>query len=153
MKKLFIILLAFSASFSIQAQDETKFKEVFGKYAARDDAFSLSLNKKMLDAIDMDFDFKDQIKHISGDILQIKFIVFGEEEEGAKLIQSFSKEVYALGFKRIPFDIEDTELQVFKMYGNKEGDYFKNIHLFVLDKNFRAYFISINGKLKIKNEA
>lgn len=153
MKNLLIIVLAFSASFSAQAQDETKFKEVFGKYAARDDAFSLSLNKKMLDAIDMDFDFKDQIKHVSGDIHQIKFIVFGEKEEGSKVIKSFSKEVYSLGFKRIPFDVEDNDLQIFKMYGNKENGYFTNIHLFILDKNFKAYFISINGKLKIKNEA
>ena len=153
MKKIIVSILSIITCFSIQAQDESKFNEVFGKYSTRDDAFSLSLNKKMLDALDMDFDFEDQIKNINGDILQIKFIVFGEEEEGSKLIQSFSKEVYALGFKRIPFDFKDTDLQIFKMYGNKEGEYFKNIHLFVLDKNNRAYFISVNGKLKIKNEA
>tara|TARA_R110002072_G_scaffold195571_1_gene352913 strand:+ start:233 stop:694 length:462 start_codon:yes stop_codon:yes gene_type:complete len=153
MKKLLTVFIALTFSLGSYAQDEAKFKEVFSKYASRDDAFSLTLNKKMLDAIDMDFDFEDQIKHVSGDIHQIRFIVFGEEEEGASLIRSFSKEVYALGFKRIPFEFEDSDLQVFKMYGNKEGGYFTNIHLFVLDENFRAYFISIKGKLKIKNQA
>ena len=153
MKKLFLLVMVLGTVLPASAQGRKSFQEIFSKYANRKDAFSLTLNKQLLNSVDVDFDFEDHIKNVSGDIDQIRFIMFGEYDDGEQIVRSFSKDLRKLGFPRIPVEVDDTDLKLLKIYGKKKNGYYRKVHMLVLDDDYRAFFISIKGKLKVKYEA
>lgn len=153
MNKLFTIILTLGMVLPVSSQSQKSFKEIFSKYANRKDAFSLTLNKEMLNSVDLDIDFEDHMRNVSGDIHQIKFIMFGEHDEGRKIVKSFSKDLRQAGFPRIPMEVEDSDLKLIKIYGKKKKGFYRVVHILVLDEDHRAFFISIRGKLKVKYEA
>jgi hypothetical protein len=157
MKKIIAFLAILATSGGAMAQNKTELNEAFGHFANRKDAFSLTLNKKMMDAVDLDFDWKEEVKHVSGDIHQLKFIVFSEEDSGMMIAKKFSSEITKAGYPKINLDLEDeeidTDIKYFKIFGKKINGAYEDVHVLTVDSHNRAYFFSINGKLKIKNAA
>lgn len=153
MNKLLTFLILLATSLGSIAQDTEYFNEVFNRFANRKDAFSISLNKNMIDAVDLDFDWKREIKHVSGDIMKLKLIVFDEDDNGMGIVKSFSSQILNAGYPELDVDIEeDREIKYLKIFGKKVNGFYRDIHVLVLDDDDRAYFFSVNGKLKIKTE-
>ena len=155
MNKLLTFLAFLAATTSSIAQDKEAFLDSYNDYANRKDAFALTINKQMMDAVDLDIDWKEQMKHISGDIHQLRFIVFGEDDNGTKIVQSFASRILKAGYPelRVDLDEDEDEIRYFKVFGKKMNGYYKDVHILMQDDDGRAYFFSINGKLKVKNQA
>ena len=158
MKKCGFLTLTMAAlligSTHVYAQNKTGFTEVFEKYAHRKDALSFTFNKTLLDAVDMDFDWKDKVKSVKGDVHQVRFIAFDREDEGDKILKRLDQEIRSLGYPLIPYQPGEVKnAEQFKLYGKKENQYYRQVHLLVRDDEGGVYLISLDGKLKVVNEA
>ncbi|MGB0177809.1 MAG: DUF4252 domain-containing protein [Owenweeksia sp.] len=159
MKKLILIstlctmflLVAITTAFG---QDKAGFVRVFEEYAQRDNTISFTFSKEMLDAVDIDLEWEEKIQNISGDIYQVKFIAFDRLDENDKIISRLDGEIRKLGYPVIPYKPDHTDdIREFRLYGKKDNDHYRQVHLLVKDGDGRAYLISVDGKLKVIREA
>ncbi len=149
---LILLALALGCISHAGAQNQEKVDNLYRKYSSGDGVFAMSLNHDMLDAIDLDFDWQDQMKNVSGDIHHLKFIAFSEESSPLVKIKTLSSEISRTGIKTIPLpaDADVDDLQDIKIYGERTGGYYENVYmLLVTDDGRNGIFLAINGKMKI----
>ncbi len=137
------------------AQDRSGFSNVFDTYSQRENTVSFNLNKTMLDAVDIDLEWEEKMRHVSGDIHRLRFLAFDKNDESSKIVKSLDQKIRDLGYPVIPFkpDLDTDDIKQFKLYGVKEGAYYKQVHLLLQDDEGRAFLISVDGKLKVAKEA
>lgn len=152
-KQLIIFLGLLPGLFGLaRAQSPQGVDDLYQRYSSGEGVFAMSLNHDMLDAIDIDFDWQDQMKNVTGDIHRVKFIAFGEESNPMKALQRMGRELGQTGLHQIepPQDADLDDLKFFKLYGERHGSYYKNVYLLVVaDDGRHGLFLAINGKLKI----
>lgn len=153
MSKIFSLIFALACFTPAFSQNDQSSQKIFRKYSDYKGAISYSLNKTMLDALDVDLDYKDHMKNISGDIHRLSFIVFDDNSPGSKIINTLVRDIKKEGFINVPIEIEESDLQVLKIYGIKKNGFYSNVFILVLDDDDQAYFLAVNGKLKIKTKA
>jgi len=151
MKKQILFLTLSLFGFLAQAQDKDKLYALINEYSQRDGSFALSLNKDMLDAVDLDFDLDEHMKHISGDIYEVKLLLFSEDDQSKKLISRLDAGIKESGFKPIDFEPKDPDLKFFQIYGHHKKKVFDNIQILTLTETNNVIMLAINGKLKVKN--
>ncbi len=146
------LLLTFSLLGSIvMAQDKSKLYDLIDNYSQREGAFALSLNRNMLDAVDLDFDLEEHMKNVSGDIHEIKLLVFSRTDEAHKLVKKLDAGIAKAGFERQDFELEESDLRFFRIYGNNKGKTFENVQILAHTEDNNVIMLAINGKLKVKN--
>lgn len=156
MKK--IILLTAALSLGIFAtsfgQTLTEVDKLYNSYSSGEGVLALTLNKEMLDAVDMNFDWNEQMKHMTGDIYQIKFITFTEGSQSSKKVKELSSALSKLSLKEInlPEDKAETDLRYAKIYGDKHGQYYHNVIMLLLTEDNTGLFVAVNGKLKVEKQ-
>lgn len=153
MKKQVLILMGIVlGSFSLAQAQSAEVDEIYSRYSSGEGVFAMSINHKILDAIDLDFDWEDQMKNVTGDIHKAKFIAFGEESHPLKKLQRLSTEIAGTGLEliEVPAEADLEKLEFFQIYGQKKGSYYENIYLLVVTEDAKhGAFVAINGKLKI----
>ncbi len=159
MKKSILIpvILAFiilATSHKVFAQDKAGFSEVFEEYAQRDNTISFTFTKELLDAVDIDVEWEEKIRNVSGDIYRMRFIAFDKKDECNKILSHLDQEIKRLGYPAIPYNFNySSDTHQFRMYGKKNNNYYRQVHLLIKDDDGRAFLISVDGKLKVIQEA
>lgn len=140
---------------SAQAQSSSQMDELYSRYSTGDGVFAMSLNKEMLDAVDMDFDLDDHLKNVSGDIYRVKFISFTDKKISAVRLKRLDTDIAATGLEEMQLPTEEglEDLKFFKVYGESKGEYLENVYLLVLTEDETGLFLSLNGKLKITEKS
>lgn len=156
MKKTILLTAALCLSLALSSFGQTlpEVDKIYSNYSSGDGVFSMSLNKEMLDAVDMDFDWNEQMKHVTGDIHQIKFITFSDSKNASDKIRKLDGELKSLSLKEIqvPKDKSDTDVRFARLFGDKHGDYYKNVVMLVLTEDNIGFFVAVNGNLKVENQ-
>lgn len=156
MKKTVLITAALSLclAFSSTAQTLPEVEQLYSRHSSGEGVFAMNLNKEMLDAVDMDFDWDDQMKHITGDIYQVKFITFSESKLATTKIRELDAEMKKLSLKeiKIPADKTDSDLKFARIFGDKHGEYYKNVVMLILTEENIGFFVALNGNLKVENQ-
>lgn len=156
MKKIILLTAALSLGIFATTFGQTipEVDKIYSKYSSGDGVLALTLNKEMLDAVDMDFDWNDQMKHMTGDIYHVKFITFSEGAQSTIKVKELSNALSGLSLKEIPFpeDKTETDLRYAKIYGDKHGEYYHNVIMLILTEDNTGLFVAVNGKLKVEKQ-
>jgi len=156
MKKTILLTAALSIGLALglSGQSLPEVDELYNDYSSGDGVMAMSLSHEMLDAVDLDFDWDEQMKHLSGDIYQIKFITFSESQDATKKIRSLDGKLGKLTLKeiKVPMDKSDTDLRFARIYGKKDNGYYENVVLLALTEDNIGFFVAINGKLKVEKQ-
>ena len=156
MKKLILSSVIILASLSIGIAQSKVASEIYNQYSDTEDALAMSLNYDMVDILDIDMELNDQMKHISGDVYQIKFIAFGDETKPGKIISEITRKLAFSDLEELPLpdDAEDEDYSLLKFYGKRNGGYYSDICMVILsDDGESGAFIAVNGKIKIRRES
>lgn len=152
-KQITVLALWLIGATAVPAQQSAAADELYRKYSTGEGVWAISLNHYMPDVLDMDFDFNDQMKNLSGDIHGLKFISFSKKAFPEKKLQRMARELKAAGLSAIPLpqDVKKEDLRFLQFYGEREAAHYKNIYMLLLsDDAETGLFIAVNGKLKIK---
>ncbi len=125
---------------------------IYQEYSDKKDVLSMSLNYPLMDILDIDLDINDQLRHIRGDVYQVKFIAFGDESNPGKSLGMIDRKLASsdLVELRVPEDMDEEEYRLLKFYGVKNGSYYSDICMLMLDDDGETgVFIAVNGKIKI----
>ncbi len=125
MKKISIVLLTSFLGLSLFAQSSPS-DILFEKMALKDGVTMLSFSKKMLDAVNLDFDDDDsnRERNITGDLNKVKLIIYNTPDEGS--VMNFRAEAR----KYLPknrYDLVDP-----KEYNNDNDNDDENIDILIL---------------------
>jgi hypothetical protein len=156
MKKLILTSALLLGSLYIGLAQSVVATEIYDQYSDIDNALALSLNYDMVDILDLDLEINDQMKHISGDVYQIKFIAFGDESKPGMILSEITRKLAFSDLEEleIPKDVDDEEYSLLKFYGERKGSYFSDICMVILsDDGETGAFIAVNGKIKIRRES
>lgn len=156
MKKIILLTAALSLGIFATSFGQTlpEVDKLYNSYSSGEGVLALTLNKEMLDAVDMNFDWNEQMKHMTGDIYQIKFITFTEGSQSSKKVKELSSALSKLSLKEInlPEDKAETDLRYAKIYGDKHGQYYHNVIMLLLTEDNTGLFVAVNGKLKVEKQ-
>lgn len=156
MKTLFLsTLIGITALTGVRAQSEVA-AEIYDQYADADDVLSMSLNYDLIDILDLDLDINDKMRHISGDVYQVKFIAFGEESRPGSTLGAIDRKLASSSLVeiKVPEDMDDGDYRMLKFYGVNQGSYYSDICMLMLsDDSETGIFIAVYGKIKIRKES
>ncbi len=110
---------------------------IYQEYSDKKDVLSMSLNYPLMDILDID---------------QVKFIAFGDESNPGKSLGMIDRKLASsdLVELRVPEDMDEEEYRLLKFYGVKNGSYYSDICMLMLDDDGETgVFIAVNGKIKI----
>lgn len=145
-----IMTMSFMASSLAQAGVSSR---IYQQYADDEDVLSMSLNYDLIDILDLDIDVDDQLRHLSGDVYQVKFLAFGDEAAASKTLKAIDRELAgsSLELLEIPAKAEDEDFRLLKFYGYKKGGYYSDVCMLLLsDDGETGVFIAVYGKIKIR---
>lgn len=154
MKKLILSSVIALGSISTMIGQSEVAAEIYQEYSDMDDVLSMSLNYDLIDVLDIDLDINDQLRHISGDVYQVKFIAFGDESSPGKSLAAIDRKLASSDLLELPVpeEAEDEEYRLLKFYGVKKGSYYSDICMLMLsDDGETGVFITVNGKIKIRS--
>ncbi len=153
MKNLIAFCLALAFTLSASAQSSAQLDKLYNSYSSGEGIMSFTLNKEMLDAVDLDFDWKEQLRHLDGDIYQLRMITFSEKSNPGKQIASLQNELHNAGLRpiEIPEHAADGQLEgEIQLFAHQKGQYYDQVYLLLLsDDRKMALFVAINGKLTL----
>lgn len=156
MKKLILSSIIVLGSFSMLMAQSKVASGIYQEYADKEDVLAMSLNYDLIDILDMDLDMNDHMKHVSGDIYQVKFILFGDETEHRGNLKNILKELSSSALEEIeiPEDADDSEYGMVRFFGEKKGSYYSDICMILIsDDGETGLFIAVNGKIKIRRQS
>lgn len=132
-----ISLLGFSGGNSDKIHEE---------FANKQGVTSMTFSKEMLEAFDLDFDWKEALMNFSGDFTKIKILFFSDQNEYSSDIQ---KKLKKYGYKEV--DFEDNDEVDFEIYTDKKRKEFNEIHLMSTGEG-SGMLISVFGKFVITDK-
>jgi hypothetical protein len=144
MKTIFtsILLLISAASFAADEGIHEKFKGDTG-------VFALSLSKTMLDAIDLDLKWNDELKYVNGDLNRIEFLAFSEEIQ--KRQSELLKDLNGKHYEEFDLEDEDEDLRVFVV---RKGKNITQVHFLKTSeqKDEGVCLLSVYGDIQVSNQ-
>lgn len=155
MKKLFLILTILGTTLAATAQKKNAAQEIYDKLEQEDEVLSLSFNKKMIDAIDSDVEWGDEMRYLQGDLNKVKLMLIEDGDNAAKMAKYIYKKLDQLGYKLtdLPEDAQadDDDEEVF-LFTNKKGNRFTEAHLLIMEEDGGTIFLSVYGDITISQE-
>ena len=155
MKKLFLILSIFGTTLAATAQKKNAAQEIYDKLEQEDDVLSLSFNKKMIDAIDSDVEWGDEMRYLQGDLSKVKLMLIEDDDNANKIAKYIYKKLDQLGYKLtdLPDDgqKDDDDEEVF-LFTNKKGSRFTEAHILIIEEDGGAVFLSVYGDITVSQE-
>ncbi|UTW62139.1 DUF4252 domain-containing protein [bacterium SCSIO 12741] len=96
--KSIVLFLLLALSLNLAAGGKSKSDAIYDQYNGQDGVLAMSFSKTMLDAVDLDVEWKEQMKYVQGDLSQIRMMLLSDNrvEDGSikKIIRSFKKSGY-----------------------------------------------------------
>lgn len=154
MKKLATLLLLAASSFAVSAQKESAAQIIYDELEQRDDVFSISFNKKMLESIDTDVEWGDQMRYLKGDLMKVKVMLIDESQDAPKTVSYIKTKLHKLGYMltRLPDDASTDKKDQVWLYTNKKGKHFTEAHFLVADEDGGAILFSVYGDITVTDE-
>ena len=81
MKKLVILGLIAASSLTATAQKSNAAQVIYDELEQNDDVFTLSFNKKMIDAIDTDVEWGDELRYLKGDLEKVQIMLIDDGKD------------------------------------------------------------------------
>ena len=149
---LVLALLAFSLAAS--AQKSNAAQAIYDKLEEEENVMTLSFNKKMLESIDTDIEWGDQIKYLKGDLHKVKLMLIQDSDEAAKLVSYVYKQLGKLGYKRTEIRDEDepNDDEQLWVFTNKKGRNFTEAHFLIEDEDGSGILMSVFGDFTLTDE-
>ena len=139
-----------AGSLAATAQKSNAAQAIYDKLEDEENVLTLSFNKKMLESIDTDIEWGDQIKYLKGDLHKVKLMLIDEDNENAKKIVVYvEKQLGKLGYKLadLPEDADDgDELMVFT---NRNKNKFSEAHFLIKDDDGSGILMSVYGDFTV----
>jgi hypothetical protein len=101
-------------------------ENIHSDFANKQGVMALSFSKEMLDAVDLDFDWKEAIKKIEGDFKAIKLLIISDETQAIAYSKDIKARLKKQGYVNI--ELEDAEGE-FEVYVDKKRKNFNEVHL------------------------
>ena len=155
MKKLFLILTIVGTTLAATAQKKNAAQEIYDKLEQEDEVLSLSFNKKMIDAIDSDVEWGDEMRYLQGDLNKVKLMIIEDGDDASKMAKYIYKKLDQLGYKLtdLPEDgqKDDDDEEVF-LFTNKKGNRFSEAHILIIGEDGGTIFLSVYGDITVSEE-
>ena len=114
---------------------------------------TLSFSKDMVDAIDLDIDVEDKIKHLDGDFNEIKLNIFGESTPDLASNRETILKVLNKHYKEIDLEDEDGSESDALLYTKSKGNRIYEAHLLLLNESDNTFtVISFIGDVVVTNK-
>jgi hypothetical protein len=153
MKNVFILALL-AVSLAANAQKSNAAQAIYDKLEEEENVMTLSFNKKMLESIDTDIEWGDQIKYLKGDLHKVKLMLIEEGTNTTKIVKYIHKELDKLGYKRteIRDDDEPNDDEHLWVYTNKKGQDFTEAHFLIEEEDGSGILMSVFGAFTLTDE-
>lgn len=137
------------------AQKKNAAQEIYDKLEEESHVLSLSFNKKMIDAIDSDVEWGDEMRYLQGDLNKVKLMLIEDGDDAPKMAKYIYKKLDQLGYKLtdLPEDAEtDNEDKNVFLFTNKKGNRFTEAHLLIMEEDGGTIFLSVYGDIAVSQE-
>ena len=111
MKKL--ILLSFLTALSITLFAGNGSEKIHSEYGAKEGVASLSFNKQMMDAIDLNFNWQEAIKNLKGDFESFKILVINDSRDDEISSSNIRTQLNKLGYHQADLSDETSDVEVY----------------------------------------
>lgn len=154
MKKLVILALIAASSLTATAQKSNAAQVIYDELEQNDDVFTLSFNKKMLDAIDTDVEWGEEMRYLKGDLEKVKLMLIDDGADAKKISSYIFKKLDKLGYKLadLPDDVKDDKRENVWLFTNKKGKHFTEAHFLIQDEDGGAILLSVYGDITVTHE-
>jgi len=154
MKKLATLVLIAVTTFAATAQKENAAQVIYDELEQNDDVFTMSFNKKMLESIDTDVEWGDQMRYLKGDLSKVKLMLIDESKNSSKTASYIKSKLAKLGYKLtdLPEDADDDDKDHIWLYTNKKGRRFTEAHFLIADEDGGAILLSVYGDITVTDE-
>jgi len=143
MKSILISILLSLLALVLHAQHAG---ELHNKFSAYKGTFALSYNKDMLDAVDTEFEWNDEVEHVTGDISHIRVLLVSSSDEAARVMGEIEKDL-SKHYRKVEEEDMDKDTQC---YVHRKGKYVREVHLLIRDSDDDSgILLSIEGDLKV----
>lgn len=152
--KNYVVLALLAFSLAASAQKSNAAQAIYDKLEEEENVMTLSFNKKMLESIDTDIEWGDQIKYLKGDLHKVKLMLIQESDETNKLVSYVYKQLDKLGYKRTEIHDEDepNDDEQLWVFTNKKGRNFSEAHFLIEDEDGSGIFMSVFGDFTLTDE-
>jgi len=154
MKKLLILGLIAASSLTATAQKSNAAQVIYDELEQNDDVLTLSFNKKMLDAIDTDVEWGEEMRYLEGDLNKVKLMIIDDDADAKKIASYIYKKLDKLGYKLadLPDDVKDDKRENVWLFTNKKGKHFTEAHFLIQDEDGGAILLSVYGDITVTDE-
>ncbi len=151
-KLLFLVLLA--GSLAANAQKSNAAQTIYNHLEGEDGVMTLSFNKKMLESIDTDIEWNDQIKYLKGDLHKVKLMLIEDGKKAEDMVDYIYTQLGKLGYKHTEIkddEGEDDDEQLW-VFTDKKGRKFTEAHFLIKDEDGSGIFMSVYGDFTLTDE-
>ena len=154
--KSIVLFLLLGMSLNLAAGGGSKSDAIYQQFDGQEGVTALRFSKSMIDAVDLDLEWKEQMKFVQGDLSQIRLLVLSDDRktDGSikKIIRSFKK----AGYEEVVMENEDKDgdvdeddvLMMVKRKGNKVSE----VHFISFGTDNIQGVFSIYGDLKVSDD-
>ena len=153
MKTAIIFLLFILFSFLGKAQNFGT-QTIYNELETEEDILVFSLKKDLVDFIDLDLDYQEQINRVTGDIHFMKTLVATSKESADKLHGKIKTEMDQLSyeFTSLEKEIDQPNQQIY-MYTKRNGPEITEVHFLIVNtEDHNAAFFTMLGDLILKEQ-
>lgn len=153
MKTAIIFLLLILFSFLGEAQ-VFQAQTVYNQLETEEDILIFSLKKELVDFIDFDLDYQEQVNRVTGDIHFMKTLVATSNNSADKLSGIIKTKMDRLKYKLTSVEEEtDQPYQQLYMYTKQNGQKIAEVHfLMVNTEDHNTVLFTILGDLTLKEQ-
>jgi hypothetical protein len=152
--KNYLILALLAVSLAANAQKSNAVQAIYDRLEEEENVMTLSFSKKMIEDIDTDIEWGDQIKYLKGDLHKVKLMLIEDGENATKLVKYVYKQLDKLGYKRteIKDDDEPNDDDRLWVFTNRKGKDFTEAHFLIEDEDGSGIFMSVFGEFTLTDE-
>jgi hypothetical protein len=153
MKNYFVLALL-AVSLAANAQKSNAAQAIYDVLEEEENVMTLSFTKNMLESIDTDIEWGDQIKYLKGDLNKVKLMLINDDENAEMMVKYIYKQLNKLGYKRteIKDDDEPKDAEHLWVFTNRKGQEFTEAHFLIEDEDGSGIFMSVFGDFTLTDE-
>jgi len=152
MKKLFLLAIISATTLMATAQKSNAADAIYTELEGEENIMTLSFNKKMLESIDTDIEWNDQIKYLKGDVHKVKLMLIEDGKEAGSIVNKIYKRLSKLGYKRMELNEGQKKKDKVWIFSNKKGKKFSEAHFLIEDEDGSGIFMSVYGDFTVTDE-
>lgn len=146
MSYIFLVVFGFSSLIALNQGDVDK---IYNKYQNEQGVISMSFSKDLLNSINLDFDWNEQLMCAKGDFERAKMMVFSQEGLDSNRMSNVASDFRSLGYKHV--EIKENGKSQGHLFIEKRGKRIKEAH-FVSGGKSEGIVISFYGDVEVTDK-